>query len=189
MPIQTERLILRVFTDDDFEMLRELDSDPAVLRYRSRQHIDPEMTRAFLERAQRAMQDSPRLFYAYAVVQRHSQAWLGQCGLTVLTPEATEAFAWYSLLPRHWGQGYMSEAVRALLYVGTTEFNLQRVLAECHSDNRASIRVMEKAGMRYEGRVLIPNTKGENEDRIRYGLEGDELQRMSGVNITIEPPI
>ena len=189
MPIQTQRLILRVFTDDDFEMLRELDSDPAVLRYRSRRQIDPEMTRQFLEQAQRVLQDSPRLFFAYAVVHRHSQDWLGQCGLTALTPEVSEAFAWYSLLPRHWGQGYMSEAVSALLYAGASKFHLQRVLAECHSDNRASIRVMEKAGMRYEGRVLIPNTKGENEDRIRYGLQGDELQRMSGTNITIEPPI
>lgn len=189
MPIQTDRLILRVFNREDFSMLRELDSDPLVLRYRSRKHISPEMTHEFLERAQQSIQAHPRLFYAYAIVRRDGLEWLGQCGLTVLAPEAEEAFTWYSMLPRYWGQGYMGEAVRALLYVGAAEFQLRRIFAECHPDNGASIRVMQKAGMQPEGRVQFTQAGGETEERIRYGLARGDLERLGGTNIRVEPPL
>jgi RimJ/RimL family protein N-acetyltransferase len=153
MPIETDRLILRTFTQDDFADLRELDGNPTVLRYRSRQHIRPEMTREFLDRAHRSIQERPRTFYAYAVVLRDRADWLGQCGLTVVSLEVMEAFVWFALLPRHWGHGYMTEAVQALVRVGRTEFKLHQIFAECHPDNRAAIRVMERAGLAYEGRI------------------------------------
>jgi RimJ/RimL family protein N-acetyltransferase len=51
------------------------------------------------------------------------------------------------------------------------------------------MRVMEKAGMRYEGQIHLPNTQGESEDRVRYALEGDELRRLNDMTIRIEPPL
>jgi RimJ/RimL family protein N-acetyltransferase len=188
VPIPTQRLILRVFTDNDFQPLRELETDPAVLRYRSRKHISPEMTLEFLDRAQCASQALPRLFYAYAVIQRATGSWLGQCGLTVLATELTEAFLWYSLLPRYWGHGYMAEAVNALLIAGATKFKLHRIFAECHPDNWASIRVMEKAGLKPEGQVQLLGAAGQAEERIRYGLAGIDLKSLAGSDVQIELP-
>jgi RimJ/RimL family protein N-acetyltransferase len=188
MPIYTTRLILRNFIPNDYELLRELDSDPAVLRYRSRAYISPGMTRTFLQQAQQSVQDDPRGLYAYAVVRGDTNEWLGQCGLTVLSSDAG-AFAWYSLLPKYWGQGYMTEAVQALLYAGVTAFNLNQIFAECHPHNQASIRVMQKAGLQYQGNVQLTNSAGKPEQPVRYGLTGRELERLNGKNIRIEPPL
>ena len=189
MPIYTARLILRNFIPEDYEPLRELDGDPAVLRYRSRSYISPDMTRAFLHRAQQSIQDNPRTFYAYAIVRRDTNEWLGQCGLTVLSSDLTSAFAWYSLLPKYWGQGYMTEAVQALLYAGATEFKLNQLFAESHPHNQASIRVMQKAGLQPQANVQITNMPGETEERVRYGLIGRELKRLNGRNIKVAPPV
>ena len=189
MPIYTTRLILRTYVPDDYEPLRELDSDPAVLRYRSRTYISPEMTRAFLDQTQQSVEDDPRTLYAYAVVRRDTSEWLGQCGLTVLASDPNSAFAWYSLLPRYWGQGYMTEALQALLYIGATEFKLNQLFAESHPHNRASIRVMQKAGLQYQGNVQITEPARKTEEQVRYSLTGRELERLNGKNIRIEPPI
>ena len=189
MPIQTDRLVLRCFTGSDFQRVRELDSHPAVLRFRSRNPISPAMTREFLERAQRSVHDLPRIFYAYAVILREGAHWLGQCGLTATTLEGGEAFLWYALLPQYWGRGYMPEAVRALLQVGAAEFKLQRIFAECHPDNLASVRVMEKAGMRYEKRYQLPGARGGRVERVRYSLEGEELRRLTTKNLVVEPSL
>jgi RimJ/RimL family protein N-acetyltransferase len=189
MPIYTTRLLLRNFIPDDYELLRELDSDPAVLRYRSRSYISPDTTRTFLSQAQQSVWEDPRMLYAYAVVRRDMSEWLGQCGLTVLASDPTSAFAWYSLLPKYWGQGYMTEAVQALLYIGATEFKLQQIFAECHPQNQASIRVMQKAGFQYQGHEQSENTAGKTEQPVRYGLAGRELERLHGKNISIELPV
>jgi len=175
MGFQTDRLIVRELIEEDYDLLRELDRDPEVLRYRSRKHITPEMTREFLDRAQRSVQEQPRLFYPYAIILRADNSWMGQCGLTVLTPEGNEAFVWYSLLPRYWGHGYAGEAVRTLLITAVLEFKMQRIIAECHPDNQASIHVMEKAGMQYEGFVEIPGPDGVNQPRIRYRFEAHDV--------------
>jgi ribosomal-protein-alanine N-acetyltransferase len=185
VPIYTARLILRHFIPSDYELLRELDSDPAVLRYRSRTYMSPDMTREFLHQAQQSVQDDPREFYAYAIVRADTGEWLGQCGLTVLVAN-TSAFVWYSLLPKYWGQGYMTEAVQALSYAGATEFKLDQIFAECHPENQASIRVMQKAGLQYQGNIQITNLAGKIEERVRYGLAGRELERLNGKNIRIE---
>lgn len=189
MPIYTDRLILRNFSPLDFDALRELDVNPDVLRYRSRQQITPDMTRAFLERAQQSREETPRLFYAYAVVERERQELLGQCGLTVLVPDASEAFAWYALLPRYWGLGYMSEAVRALLFAALTHFKMHKIIAQCDFNNHASIRVMEKAGMRYEETMRFQGADGSPAGRVLYSVASGDLLLPGGAAIVVEPPL
>ena len=152
MPIYTARLLLRNFIPEDYEPLRELDSDPGVLRYRSRPYISPEMTRSFLQQAEQSIQDHPRTFYAYAIVRRDTNAWLGQCGLTVLASRPTHAFAWYSLLPKYWGQGYMTEAVNGLLQWAAARNDISLVLAETNVGNIPSMRVVEKNGFERMGK-------------------------------------
>lgn len=189
MPIHTERLSLRCFTSDDFAALRELESDPRVLRFRARQHISPDMTRDFLERAQCAPSETPRALYAYAIVRRDDDVWLGQCGLTVLIPSLTEAFVWAALLPRYWGRGYMSEALRALLYAGLTDFKLDRILGESHPENVASLRVMAKAGMRLEGPAQFTDAQGAVLIRIRYVITRADLPPFAPTPYRIEAPV
>jgi RimJ/RimL family protein N-acetyltransferase len=59
----------------------------------------------------------------------------------------------YALREDVWGQGYGTEVARALIDLGFTQLGLHRVWATVHPENVASIRVLEKAGMTYEGRL------------------------------------
>jgi RimJ/RimL family protein N-acetyltransferase len=61
-----------------------------------------------------------------------------------------EAYLWYSTHRAYWGQGYAAEAAGALLEFGFEQIGLTRIFAECHPENRASRRVMDKLGLRPE---------------------------------------
>ena len=58
----------------------------------------------------------------------------------------------YSVLPAFQRHGYASEAARALVAWGFTQPGIRRIVANCRADNAASIRVLEKAGLRLTGR-------------------------------------
>ncbi|MCC6190867.1 MAG: GNAT family N-acetyltransferase [Anaerolineales bacterium] len=171
-PILTARLLLRAFVPADFDALRALDADPEVLRYRSRAVITPDDTRAFLAQAQAAAAEAPpRSQYPFAVVLRlPDERLVGQCGLTVLPP-GRDAFLWYALCRDYWGQGYTSEAARAVLDYGFERAGLQRIFAECHPDNLASARVMQKIGLRPETHTPEEDARyPERREFFRYGL-------------------
>ena len=62
----------------------------------------------------------------------------------------------YALARKYWGQGLMTEAVRAMLDYGFNTLHLNRIEARCDVENAGSWRVMEKVGMKFEG-VLRQN--------------------------------
>lgn len=64
----------------------------------------------------------------------------------------------WRLRREHWGQGYATEAARALLDYGLTEAGLDCVLSIRHIPNIASRRVMEKLGLRHEFDTVVPGT-------------------------------
>lgn len=167
-PLLTERLLLREFIDSDFDALREIDSDPEVLRFRSRSEITPAATREFLIQAQAAAAERPRQQYAFAVVLREAELLIGQCGLTIVTSRYDEAFLWYSTNRRHWGHGYASEAARRVLDFGFETAGLRRIFAECHPGNLASARVLEKIGLQRE--TVAPDEPEVLLGRRRYGI-------------------
>jgi RimJ/RimL family protein N-acetyltransferase len=59
----------------------------------------------------------------------------------------------FELDPSYWGQGYASEAARAMLEFGFTEIDLHRIWARCNAENDGSVRLLEKLGMQREGRL------------------------------------
>lgn len=74
----------------------------------------------------------------------------------------------------HWGHGLMSEALRALLFTAFSQPSLQRIEALCDVDNLASARMLEKAGLRPEGRLsrhtLHPNISSLPRDMLLYAI-------------------
>jgi len=173
-PLLTPRLSLREFTEEDFAALREIDGDSEILRWRSRRAITPAMTREFLAQAAAAAEEQPRQQYALAVTLRPAPrgALIGQVGLTIITARYDEAFMWYSVNRQYWGQGYMTEAARRMLEFGFETAGLRRIFAECHPDNTASARVMEKIGLRLENHPADEDPVLAS--RLRYALHAEE---------------
>jgi RimJ/RimL family protein N-acetyltransferase len=88
--------------------------------------------------------------FSFAVTRKTDSLFMGACGIHRI-PEHQRAEIGYWLGKPHRGQGYMSEATRQVIQFGFEELSLNRIYAGYFTRNPASRRVMEKAGMTYEG--------------------------------------
>jgi RimJ/RimL family protein N-acetyltransferase len=146
--LKTGRLVLRRCTSDDADHLYALDNDPEVMRYINGGTPTP---RAVIEREMLPtfVRCDPRRPWAgfWAAVERASGEWLGWFSLRPSGADPAVAVLGYRLRRAAWGQGYATEGARALIDKAFAEWGLRRVVATTYEENRASRRVMEKAGM------------------------------------------
>ena len=149
--LETERLLLRKMRLDDARAMFAYASDPEVTRYvLFETHRSIEDSEAFLRLAVEGYERGD--FGGWGVVLKDSGAFVGTCGVDYgYAPEHARAELGYVLSREHWGKGLMPEAVRAVIRFGFGRMELNRIQARCIAENTASARVMEKAGMTYEG--------------------------------------
>jgi ribosomal-protein-alanine N-acetyltransferase len=96
----------------------------------------------------------------------------GLIGFIRWEPEAAAAEIGFGIVQAMWGQGYMTEACRAVLDYGFADMGLRRIEARCQITNAASARVLEKIGMRREGTVRgRVHSKAPEEDFWLYAIE------------------
>jgi [ribosomal protein S5]-alanine N-acetyltransferase len=181
-PVFTPRLLLRPFAGTDYAALRLIDGDPQVLRYRSRPEITPAVTLAFLVQADHdaLVPLEARRQWALAGVRLADDQLIVQIGLTRALVRSDEAFMWYSTRRDCWGQGYASEAAAAVLRLGFEMLGFQRLFAECHPDNAASLRVMRKIGLRPEAHTAEEDARyPEHRNFHRCALSAAEWQWLA----------
>ncbi|MGA8245461.1 MAG: GNAT family protein [Nocardioides sp.] len=148
--LQTERLVLRPFTDADGDALYAMHSNAHVLRYWD---SPPWTERARAERfvaACRQMADEGT-GARVAIEGVCDGAFIGWCGLSRWNSDHRSASLGYCLDEAAWGHGYATEAARALLHWAFDTLDLNRVQAEADTRNLASARVLEKIGFVREG--------------------------------------
>lgn len=148
--LETDRLILRRFTPDDVDNLVELDSDPEVMWYLSRgrptarKEIEKVILPRFLE-----LYERHEGYGTWAVVEKSSGQFLGWLSLRPRDGDPPdEPELGYRLRRSAWGKGYATEGARALVHRAFAEQGASRVYAETMAVNKASCRVLEKAGLR-----------------------------------------
>ncbi|KAA5831907.1 GNAT family N-acetyltransferase [Saccharopolyspora hirsuta] len=178
--LETERLLLREFGADDVDLLLELNSDPAVMRYI---FGGPPPTRAEV-----AEQLLPRYLSYYekfgglgkwAALERGTGRFIG---VFMLHPDgdgpSDEAELGYRLHRFAWGRGYATEGAIALLRKGFADFGLRRVFGQAMTVNTGSRRVLEKAGLRYVRTFFAdwpgPPIDGAEHGDVEYALTRDE---------------
>lgn len=167
--LQTDRVALRRFRTEDADLLIELDSDPAVMRFLSGgEGTAPEVVRD---------QILPSLLAAY-------ERWDGRFGLFAAYDAGDAFLGWFCLRPERdgplddvelgyrlrqdaWGRGYATEVSAALLEKAFTELDVRVVWGETMALNLASQRVMEKVGMTVTETVPTPD--------FMQAVEGAEL--------------
>jgi RimJ/RimL family protein N-acetyltransferase len=141
----TARLRLRpVAAEDEPDYIR-LYASPAVMHWLGRGPRSAEESREALERMLRHWREHG---YGYWTVRDHEGRFLGRCGLRRM--DEGEVELGYTLLEEYWGQGFATEASRAVLEHGFGTVGLSRIISMTLPDNVRSRRVMEKLGMRYE---------------------------------------
>ncbi len=165
--IETERLILRKFTGNDFDAVHSYASDLENTVYMVWGPNTVEQTQAFIRYCITKAEEKPCTNYQYAVVLNDTNRLIGACNLAITENEAE--IGW--ILHRdYWKQGYGTEIGKALLEFGFDELSLHRIFARCDAENYGSFRVMEKIGMRREG-LFIEARPANKKSEMKYGDE------------------
>lgn len=170
MELITPRLKIREFRADDFDAIYAIDSDPQVCRFEPFV-LTAEQVAYRLEGALEWAQETPRTTYKLAMTILPDDQVYGRLSLRAsLQADRTWEIGW-TLNPQIWGKGYATEGARALLGYAFTQLNAHRVVAFCHAENIASVRVMEKIGMQGEGCLRETILLGETwYDELVYGI-------------------
>ena len=167
--LETERLTLRRLEFDDAPFIVTLLNEPSFL-----ENIGDRGVRN-IEDAHRYLREGPMAMYEkygfglWHAARKSDGAAVGMCGLLKrdILPDVDLGYAY---LPAHWGQGYAFEAAAATLRHAARKFGLKRVIGVVSDHNAASIRVLEKLGMRYERMVSM---RADEPDVRLYGRELD----------------
>lgn len=150
MRIETERLVLREFREDDWPDMLAYWNDPLHQRYNPDLPDREGFVRDLVAMFVASQAEEPRRKWQLAVISKTDARLIGNCGIRVNNLDLGEANIGYELDPRAWGRGYATEAAREIVRFGFEELSLHRIWAECVSDNTGSARVLEKLGMRRE---------------------------------------
>ncbi len=181
--LETERLLLRRFTEDDVDNLVALDSDPDVMRFITggpptpREVIQNDFLPTYLRYYERFAG-----FGFWAAIEKSSGEFLGWFHFRPpkdSSPHDVELG--YRLRKTAWGKGYATEGSRALIRKGFTELGVRRVFATTYQDNVGSRRVMEKAGLR-----LVRTFRMTAADLVAHSLPADDLWDGDDVEYALE---
>lgn len=148
--LETERLILREFVEDDAEAFHAFNSDPQVMRHTGEPPCES------VAQARRMIRDYPDYrrhgYGRWAVVYKPDDRVVGFNGLKYLD-DLDEVDLGYRLLSEYWGRGIATESSLAVVRHGFETLGLTRIIGLVLPENPGSIRVLEKLGMRYHGMV------------------------------------
>jgi RimJ/RimL family protein N-acetyltransferase len=151
---QTERLILRPMTEEDADFILELLNDPSFIRYIGDRNVRT------LEGAKGYITNGPVASYAqngfglYLVELKESGESMGMCGL-IRRNTLKDVDIGYAFLPKFWSRGYAFEAATEMKRYAQEELQLKRLVAVVDPENPASIRLLEKLGMKFEKMVRL----------------------------------
>jgi len=157
--LETERLLLRPPRADDIELLVKLGADADVMRYIGSgatysRAVAQEWLERLLEEAEVGVPGPPGLPGWLVLIVKDSAEWAGLAGLKILASQHAEAIGidpvvevGYRLAGGYWGQGYATEAARALLEYGFEDLGIPQITAIADVRNLASNRVLGKVGL------------------------------------------
>ena len=157
-----ERVALVPFLPDDLAAVHAFASDPVVCEHTTWGPNTPEETRAFLTASLAPATGEYRLAVLLA------DEVVGSGAVWTTDPEAHVGELGYVLRRDCWGRGLGTEVARLLLGLGFDRLGLDRLTATCAPANVASARVLEKAGMRFEGLLRDHVVDGRTRDSLLY---------------------
>ena len=153
--LSTERLLLRLFAIADLDDLQAVLGDTEVMRF-SLGVLDTEGIKAWLTYHIHGYTEHRNLG-PWAVLRRVDSILIGYCGLFFLPDVCNqpEIELGYRFAQAYWGQGYATEAARAVCDFAFSFRNINRLVSLIDPANRASIKVAEKVGMHFEKEVML----------------------------------
>jgi RimJ/RimL family protein N-acetyltransferase len=158
--IETERLVLRKLTVDDAAFMLDLLNQPSFIQFIG-------------DRGVRTLDDARKIilmryidtyervgFGVYLTLLKEGSVPIGICGL-IKRDGLDDVDVGYAFLPQYWSRGYASESASAVLVYARNTLGIKRILGITTPDNKSSIRVLEKAGLKFERMVRLTEDEPE----------------------------
>jgi ribosomal-protein-alanine N-acetyltransferase len=153
MHLRTERLVLRDYVAEDWPAVLAYQRNPLYLRYYEWEDRTAEEAQEFVQMFLDQQRETPRTKFQLAITLKSGGRLIGSCGIRLQSAGGREADIGYEINPDYWSNGYATEAARAMVEFGFTKLGFHRISSWCVADNVASASVLEKLGMRLEGRL------------------------------------
>jgi RimJ/RimL family protein N-acetyltransferase len=178
-PVKTARLTLRPFEDGDLQAMFAYHSLPEVVRFL---YWTP---RSLAETEEALQKNKSRTYFTeegsainLAVCLSQTKQLLGEVILFLRSEEHGQGEIGFVFNPQFSGQGYATEAAKAMLALGFGQLGFHRIYGRCDARNTASYKLMERLGLRREAHFVQNEIfKGEWCDELVYAVLGDEWQR------------
>ena len=151
---ETERLILRLPTLEDAEASFAIYSDPEVMKF-----IDGDEPFETIETARKSIANGLRHYEQhgvchYAVELKETGGMIGHCGFNIF--EQTDDLELVIHLNRaFWGQGYATEAGKAVITYAVNKLEPNRIVALVIPENLASKRLIERCGLSFLAKEVV----------------------------------
>jgi len=177
MNIETKRLKLVEICWDDLENIHDIHSLPEIDEFNTLgipKNLDE--TKSVMKPDIEDQEKTLRSRFGWKIQLIETDEFVGLAGMFLSNDKYKMGEFYYKFYPKYWGKGYAIEVAKELIKFGFHEFNLHRIEAGVATENKASVRVLEKAGMTCEGtrRKILP-IRGEWIDNFHFAIIEDEF--------------
>lgn len=153
--IETNRLIIRNWTIEDVQDYYAIVSDPDVMKFigngKPQSYEEAELY------VKKCIKSAAEIGWSrFAVVDKETNELMGFCGFAHYNNELD--FGW-RYAKKFWGRGFGTEAAKAVLKFGIKKFKFSRIVCISYPENRGSIRIIEKIGMKFEKEINLNQRK------------------------------
>ena len=176
MKIKTDRLSFRLVSKEDLNNIHVLHSLPETDKFNTLGIPETIQETVKIIDSWCSKQDAnPPTSYVFCLDLVETKQFIGLIALNIGKPNYKSAEVWYKIHSNYWGKGYATDGLLKLFHFAFNDLKLHRIEAGCAVENIASIKVLEKAGMKREGmkRKILP-IRGEWKDNYFYAILEEE---------------
>jgi RimJ/RimL family protein N-acetyltransferase len=182
IPIKTDRLLLGGFKPEDWKDFLEIEQSPEQHKYNFETYnprSKEEIIKYIIELSEQNYNDL-KLPFLLAIRMIENSQLIGFIGFKngSMTKQG-QIEVYYSLYKSFWNKGFGTEALNGIIKFGFDIIKLHKIFAGCDIDNFASMKIMEKAGMRFESRWRKDRIRNEQwTDGLGFAILEEDLCQM-----------
>ncbi len=174
MNIETDRLVLKSISAEDREFIFSQFSDEEVTKYLYDEEPLTEISGAD-EIIDMYVQSKSLGISRWILVRKSDNAKMGTCGFHCFNPSENKIDIGYDMKETFWGNGYMQEAIKALVNVIIRELKVKQINAHIYIENRNSVKLVERLGFQFSGNEYYCTFRGMDYLHKVYSLDCSTL--------------